>query len=216
MNYVICVLWISSLWLWTHVCLYPTPTPNIEHSELALGRKLGEGGFCSVFEVNKVTLLSEAASAEEQTQSSKKKEFHTRKYMSEVYLRKNAEGTKDARYAIKRLSANSLADTDQFEKGIADLATEAHLLAIVQHPNIIKVRGFALTEFCADGFFIMMDRLYDTLDKAIRNWDATIKKNSTIFKSMRGGKQKIADLFVERIEYAYDLASAMEHLHSMK
>lgn len=188
----------------------------IKSLELNLGKKLGEGGFCSVFEVTELNLSSEPASTAEQNHKSEIKEFHTREYMSTACLRRNSLGKDEARYAVKQLSEKSLADEDLFEKGIADLATEAHFLAVIQHRNIIKVRGYALGDFCTERFFIMMDRLHDTLEGAIRKWKESVRKNSSVLKGMSGGKKKVQDLFSERIEYAWDIANAMEFLHSKK
>jgi serine/threonine protein kinase len=179
-----------------------------------LGKKLGTGGFCSVFEVTGFDLFSELASKSEQAHLSNMKEFHTRDYMSNNHTRRNSFDKDEARYAVKRLSEKTLASEDLFQKGVADLAIEAHFLAVIQHRNIVKVRGYALGDFCNDSFFIMMDRLYDTLDSAIRKWKERSKKNSSIFT--RGGKQKTADLFSERIEYAWEIANAAEFLHFKK
>ncbi len=184
--------------------------------ELALGKKLGQGGFCSVFEVTELNLCSESASAAQQSHLSEIKEFHTREYMSKACLRRNSLGKDEARYAIKRLSDRSLADENLFERGVADLAIEAHFLAVIQHRNIIKIRGYALGEFCTDDFFIMMDRLHGTLESAIQAWKQKVKKSSSVLKSMKGGKQELKDLLAERVEYAWEICNAMEFLHSKK
>jgi serine/threonine protein kinase len=175
------------------------------------GKKLGEGGFCEVFEVTSLDLSSSEADSLEQRHRSEIEEFHTRKYMSMTCIRKD-----EARYAVKRLSARTLADPTLYEKGIADLAFEAHFLSVIHHPNIIKVRGFCIEDFCSDRFFIMMDRLYDTLDTAIVGWREKNKKYSSLMGAMKGGKEKAQELFADRMNFAWDLANAMDHLHKMK
>lgn len=184
---------------------------RFDENEVKKGKKLGEGGFCEVFEVTSLDLSSDEADALEEKHKSEIEEFHTRKYMSMTCIRKD-----EARYAVKRLSARSLADATLFEKGIADLAFEAHFLSVIHHPNIIKVRGFCIEDFCSDRFFIMMDRLYDTLDTAIISWREKNKKFTSLMGAMKGGKEKAQELLADRLNFAWDLANAMEHLHKMK
>mmetsp|Transcript_5653 Transcript_5653/g.10720 ORF Transcript_5653/g.10720 Transcript_5653/m.10720 type:complete len:411 (+) Transcript_5653:159-1391(+) len=184
---------------------------RFDENEVKTGKKLGEGGFCEVFEVTSLVLSSSEADSLEQKHKSEIEEFHTRKYMSMTCIRKN-----EARYAVKRLSARSLADPTLYEKGIADLAFEAHFLSVIHHSNIIKVRGFYIEDFCSDRFFIMMDRLYDTLDKAIVTWKEKNNKYNSLMGVMKGGKEKAQELFADRMNFAWDLANAMDHLHKMK
>jgi serine/threonine protein kinase len=185
--------------------------PRFEEGEVKSGKKLGEGGFCSVFEVTALNLGSEGADAHEEKHKSEIEEFHTRKYMSMTCIRKD-----EARYAVKRLSEKSLGDETLYEKGTADLAFEANFLAVIQHSNIIKVRGFRLGDFCSDGMFIMMDRLYDTLDQAIGKWREQEQKYTSFTGKLKGGKDKSLDLLADRMHFACDLASAFGHLHDMK
>jgi hypothetical protein len=164
-----------------------------------------------VFEVTSLDLDSSEADALEDSHKDEIEEYHTRKYMSATCVRKN-----EPRYAIKRLSERSLGDKILYEKGIADLAMETQFLAVIQHANIIKVRGFALGDFCSDGMFIMMDRLYDTLEQSIGKWREQLKKYTSLTGKMKKGKEKAEDLLADRMHFACDLASAFEHLHSKK
>ncbi len=179
-------------------------------TETKLGKLLGTGSFCSVYEVNKLNLTSEEASLLEERQA-EMENHHRREFMSMACIRNG-----EARYAVKRLSEKSLADEELFQKAVADLATEARFLAVIQHPNIIKVRGFGLGDFCSDKFFIMMDRLYDTLEDAIRKWREENKKYKGFLSAMRGGKQKAEELFIDRMNFSWDLSSAFQHLHENK
>jgi len=183
--------------------------PSFTHLlELKTAKLLGKGGFCNVYEVAELQLSSEDAALAEAQEI---EEFHTRKYMSMTCLRNH-----ESRYAIKRLSEKSLADESLYWKGIADLSTEASFLAVIKHPNIIKARAFALGEFCSDGFFIMMDRLYDTLETTINKWRGEVQKYSSLRGRMQGGKEKTEELFIDRLQFAWDLSNAMAHLHAMK
>lgn len=176
-----------------------------------MGKKLGSGGFCDVFQIDEMKLDSKGSDAHEEKIRDKIEEYHTRGWMSKTCIRNGS-----ARYAVKLLSKKSMADEFLYEQGITDLAMEANFLAVIQHSNIIKVRGFRLGNFCQDGMFIMMDRLYETLDKAIVKWREQNKKYTGLIAGLKGGKEKAQELHTDRLQYGYDLASAFEHLHEKK
>ena len=62
----------------------------------------------------------------------------------------------------------------------SDLALEAELLASLVHPNIIKLRGIShggaeAFENGPKGHFLVIDRLFDTLDSRMKRWRNTSK-----------------------------------------
>ena len=62
----------------------------------------------------------------------------------------------------------------------SDLALEAELLASLVHPNIIKLRGIShggaeAFENGPKGYFLVIDRLFDTLDSRMKRWRNTPK-----------------------------------------
>ena len=182
--------------------------------ELDLGKVLGRGGFCVVNEITQIN-LKEGKQAIEQTSIEDERDIYNivqdRKFMSSHCIRSG----KDYRYAIKILQDSSRKDPDTFVNGVIDLAIEAKFLAVVRHPNIIKMRGMALMEnrFANSRFFVVLDRLYDTLTIRLTKW----KKNkiSGIKKLMdRKGKRKLA-FFVERLTVAYDLGCALKYMHDL-
>ena len=71
----------------------------------------------------------------------------------------------DARYAVKRLSPEIVDDHMRLFQGIADLATETRFLSSLEHPNIMKLRAIAEGPWFHYDYFIVMDRLYDTLQR---------------------------------------------------
>jgi len=87
----------------------------------------------------------------------------------------------------------------------------------VEHPNIIKMRAMATSSpFSSAGdYFIVMDRLYDTLEKRLKKWEAQKNRISGLAGRLtdRKGDKKTA-LLEERIVAAFDLAAAVEHLHA--
>lgn len=183
---------------------------RFESSELTFGRKLGQGGYCVVNEVSGISLSSVEADAAEESVKEEKKVYHTRKFMSQNCIRNG-----DARYAVKLLSPKSLSDKDLFEHGVKDLAMEVKFLAVVQHPNIIRMRGVRLGDSCDPKFFLMLDRLYDTLEVKLMKWKEEDRKYTSVVGKMKGGKEKSLNLLSDRVQFAWDIANAMEYIHSL-
>jgi len=89
----------------------------------------------------------------------------------------NYHNTGKARYALKHIKQTYLQDhgTDDYVQTAGDLALEAEFLAHLNHPNVIKLRG--ITDSGAAGFangpcgyFLVIDRLFETLDQRIKYW----------------------------------------------
>ena len=80
------------------------------------------------------------------------------------------------RYAMKHLKAKLLSQADNFRLAAVELAVEAHMLASFNHPNIIKIRGWAANGVASfttgrhDSFFLLLDCLDETLDQRISTW----------------------------------------------
>lgn len=133
------------------------------------------------------------------------------------------EKTGDARYAVKFLRTDVMSDAKRFRTGAADLAIEAKFLSSLEHPNIIKIRGvtdggvagFSTGMEC--GYFLLLDRLYDTLEFRISQWKEqkkTIKK-SLLGKIVPRRTSPKAEFLAERLKIAFDIAGALKYLHSL-
>jgi len=171
--------------------------------ELLPGRILGRGGFCKVSEITRIAISGESTNSDEKEENSNASRTH----MASNYIR---EG--DARYAIKILRKDL--DRQDTLKGIFDLALEAKFLAVIDHPHIIKIRAVALSEYLSKDFFVILDRLYNTLEKQIEIWSERKKKmngNVSRLLDFKGKKKKT--LLVEKLNVAYDIVSAVSHLH---
>jgi len=195
--------------------------------ELQLGRVLGRGGFCTVSEITAFNLEPNSpldlatenmqeADEEEDEFGELKYDSHgliqDRKFLARRFLRKG----KHARYAIKKLSDECLNDPERFVGGIIDLATECRFLSVVRHTNIIKMRAFADGNSFDSGFFVVLDRLYDTLTLKITKWRKATDKFSGPGKLLdMKGKQK-KKVWIDRLICVYDLSTALEYLHSHK
>jgi len=125
-------------------------------------------------------------------------------------MAKNFKRNGDARYAVKYLHE----DLDKLEdaRGKIDLAIEAKYLSVVSHPNIIKMRGWAACDPLDDNFFLILDRLYDTLEVRMEKWQVIKKKAKGLF-GLGSNKEALNDLMMDRLLVAYDLSAAFRYLH---
>eukprot|EP00984_Skeletonema_dohrnii_P036869 scaffold38314_cov139-Skeletonema_dohrnii-CCMP3373.AAC.1 len=102
-------------------------------------------------------------------------------------------------------------------------------LASLTHPNIIKVRGLpeggvnSLLQPNAKGYFLVLDRLFDTLDKRIyESWQEEHRVEDTgggggCFCFGNKNKQAIEDekkYLGERLKVAFDISAALKFLHN--
>jgi len=130
-----------------------------------------------------------------------------RAFMAEHTLRDG-----DARYAIKKIKPD-LSDEDKVY-AVKDLAIEAKFLAVVSHPNIIKMRGMAATDSLRYDFFILLDRLYETLDQKIGDWAEQEKQFAGFCGGICGAnRDELKILQLERITALYDVSKALAYLH---
>ena len=79
-------------------------------------------------------------------------------------------------YALKHLHPQVTKKQKNFTASAIDLVLEAKLLSCLEHPNIVKL--FGVTEgsinkvFSDNGYFLLLDRLHQTLEDKIREWTA--------------------------------------------
>ena len=77
----------------------------------------------------------------------------------------------------------------------SDIALEAEFLASLNHPHIIKLRGMTHSKAAgfangAQGFFLIIDRLEETLDHCIQTW----KRKSRPRRASTGvGRDELTD-----------------------
>lgn len=187
---------------------------QFEIDELEKGKWLGSGGFSDVYEIN-------AFDQHIRTQrclrdcSKPARDFMTR------HATREASG--ESRYAVKFLKPELVDDSYMFRVAATDLATERQILSQIEHPHIIKLRGGSIGGLDAygrtqrnDGYFLVLDKLNDTLDQRIMAWKKQAKRlNKPILRKVvdkHGLKSK--QLFTDRLHVMYDLATALDYLHS--
>ena len=80
-------------------------------------------------------------------------------------------------YALKHLHPQVTKRQKKFTASAIDLVLEAKLLSCLDHPNIVRL--FGVTEgsinklFSEHGYFLLLDRLHETLEDKIEEWAAT-------------------------------------------
>lgn len=183
---------------------YPSP-PFIE---LVLGRVLGRGGFCVVHEVKTVKLNLSGAGATHESNSGEKEPAYTRAFIQARCIRDGVP-----RYALKQLSEESRSDKTKLLKGTIDLAVEAKFLAVLDHPHIIKMRGASSSGPFEPNYYLVLDKLYDTLEERLRKWGKTEGKTKGVLGKMTGGKKRKDKLVLEKTHVAYDLSTAFKFMH---
>ena len=195
--------------------------------ELLIGKLLGRGGFCDVSELVDITLkregdVNDGDGHHHSYSNGHHNEFtdrHTREFIANHVIRQNEDtGKEDARYAVKQLSARTRLDQKKCVQGTVDIALEARFLSVLEHPNIIKMRGMVGGDiFHADRCFLVLDRLYDTLTERLLKWAKRSKAVQKTFGFLNGAKkkEKAKELLLERVTVAYDLAFAMTYMHSL-
>jgi hypothetical protein len=77
----------------------------------------------------------------------------------------------------------------------------------------VKLRGFAKGPLIDSYFFIILDRLYETLDQRMNSWYRQNRKNKGIGLGLFRKKRALHETLVERMTVAYDLAAAFFYLH---
>mmetsp|Transcript_1989 Transcript_1989/g.5517 ORF Transcript_1989/g.5517 Transcript_1989/m.5517 type:complete len:557 (+) Transcript_1989:162-1832(+) len=136
-------------------------------SEIVTGQRLGKGGFSYVLEIVDFCLKDEYSALLQPAQ----------RELRELYREQTRRSP--GRFAVKHLQERLLQDARSFQCAASDLAVEAAYMSALDHPNILSVRGLpihgldSLQEGRHDSYFIVLDRLQDTLDKRISTWRRT-------------------------------------------
>jgi serine/threonine protein kinase len=162
--------------------------PQLRHSEVELGRLLGRGGFSDVFEVKQFVPTA------------------------------NSTSSVDAdRVAVKMLRRSVGDDVPMFATAAAGLAKEGAILASLSHKNIIQMKAFSqggLSAYASgrcDAFFIVLDKLHETLKDRISHW-SSVENGLTFSIWHRRGKNR--SFLRERLLVAAELADALSYLHN--
>jgi len=143
-------------------CAFPVFT----ESEIRIGNFLGRGSTGQVNQVCGFRIEKEAIGDRIDTSSGK--ELRREFIVNHCY-----RDSGDARYAIKSIRKESIRDPKVLMQGMADLNLETRFLSHFTanpHPNLIKLRAIASGDRFSPNFFIILDRLYDTLEVRLDKW----------------------------------------------
>jgi hypothetical protein len=193
----------------------------LDRSEVQVGKLLGQGQFSKVFSVTSIELISDAddtlhvatsTAAESPLSESmaKQEEQNKRQGFLEDFCQH--------RYAVKHLKKDLLKRKgkqtktemeQQFQLAAADLVVEALYLSRLSHPHILKVKAMANNGTQAfsngrfDSYFLILDKLSETLDERIRTWRHLYRQPQE------------AHLCVKTY-YALQMAQALAYLHERR
>jgi serine/threonine protein kinase len=135
-----------------------------------------------------------------------------RKYSRDYVASRSKKTRKGGRYVLKSVSTDL--DKVTYMKGNVDIALEAKFLAALCHPNIIELVAVSDAEPCHSGYFLILEKMKETLTKRIKAWMDKDRLSKGLFSCLPGAQKKVLELYRERIEASYDIASALHYLHT--
>ena len=128
--------------------------------------------------------------------------------------RRMSASSNRTRYVVKQLSPElKRSDKINFLKGTVDLAMETRFLTLLDHENIVCIKGVSSTGAFSDGFFILLEKLNETLGKRVKVWMDMDRQCKGITGVFTGSKNKARRLQSERISAARSLVAGMDFLH---
>ncbi|KAL3912663.1 MAG: hypothetical protein SGILL_006794 [Bacillariaceae sp.] len=212
--------------------------PKFDPTEITLGHVLGRGGFAKVQEIEKIkpftptrslsrsmtqktfgektffgfrTIKRGSTVKESDSMSFGEDEKMTRDYV--VQRAKHTQTRKNCCYVVKTVSKESSKLT--FMKANVDIALEGKFLSALSHRNIIDLVAVSSSGPCTKNYFLVLERMEETLAGRLKIWMDRDRMTQGVFGCV-GGPMRAEQLYIERIETSYDIASAMQYLHSHK
>lgn len=184
--------------------------PQLERSELQLGKLLGEGSFSRAYELESIV-------SPPQRDLIEGNDLGRTLLVSKLRQRRHGKSP----LVVKLLRPKFSKSPDKFRAAARDLVKEAAFLACLQHPNIISIRGvaahgaLAYSDGSTDGFFIVMDRIECTLFERMHVWKTQLDQYSRSMLEKIGQNYNNV-LFAGRLEVIRDIASALVFLHERR
>ena len=155
---------------------------GLRWSDLDVGEFLGKGASCRVHKVrlkNKRNRPLTQMAGQEDSEAS----LDTAGVFIESSICHDSEITDSApsevdtstTFALKCLDPQHFEGERNFSDSAIDLVMEAKVLACLSHPNIIKLHGITAGSVSRAftrrrGYFLILDRLYGSLEDKIRTW----------------------------------------------
>jgi serine/threonine protein kinase len=176
------------------------------YTEIFEDTVIGKGAFCVVTEVQFMKLKGEHVHSSHSLQGADN--LQIRSLVPDSY--KTDENPK---YALKRVKNKLIKEKDgTFVAGVVDLVMEARLLSCLQHKNIVKIHGTSSSHPCSDSYYIILEKLYDTLTDRMKEWKRNRRLGS--FINLESTTVKGEDFLAKRLMVARDISNAISYLHS--
>lgn len=193
---------------------------TFRRDEIQVGKLLGEGTFSCVYEVTGFVLDDDDDNNNENEDADETDVVKARRR----HLRQDLASAEPGTFALKHLKAALLTNgTKDFGDAAIDLAMEAQFLAALDHPGILKCRGlplhgvaaFAHSSSChsdgvrhyGDGYFLVTDRLQETLAQRIERWQQQQDHNNS---------NDPTNCVLTKTRYAFQIADALRYLHEQR
>lgn len=132
----------------------------------------------------------------------------------------DTDGT--ARYAVKFVKKELTKNAHAFRNAAADLVVEAKYLEALDHRNIIKLRGVGQEGSAGfldghDGFFLIVDRLQETLQERTESWkQLPFAATAASTEGELQVQQQRFDLLTLQTDYALQIGEALSYLHDRR
>lgn len=168
--------------------------PVFHRKEIVIGELLGTGGSAVVYEIKNI-ILNEDISCQ-----LTKKQQDARQNMAESATYKG-----ESQYAIKLLQADLASKQRSFYEAARNLVIEANFCSSLDHPGVQQLKGISFAGIKAfdngehDSFFIITERLTETLDDRIKRWGSQPNSNVSLKT-----KVKVAEQLAEVLQYLHD------------
>ena len=186
------------------VCRFEASIARFSNSEIELGRRLAYGNFADIYSIqsfrpfksNKNCTDEQLAAAEE---------------VKQLYNPKSL--------VVKLLRAQLLGNPGLYATGASDILTEGTLLATLEHPNIMRLRGRSLSSvegFASgkrDAFFLIFERVDCNLSDKLREWQQRSLKTRPL---IIGRREEKSALLLERLGVLVQIADALAYLHDKR
>lgn len=192
---------------------YRTILPKFFPSEIKIGTLLGAGTFSTVYGITSICLIENNQNTEQQ--------LRCRDFLSKHV---HQETTEYCRYVMKCLRKDVINNKELYKNASVELSAEAKILSSISHANVITIRGHGSsceTESetgLPEGYFLILDRLYETLDQRIQKWrlqekGRTFRRLSLQKKLFTMEKRSNSSIPRDRIKISVGISAALKYLH---
>jgi Protein kinase domain len=135
----------------------------------------------------------------------------SRNYIMSKQRKAARSNLKHGCYVVK--SVSDRLERMNLMKAHTDLAVEAKFLSSLNHDNIINIVGVSSSGPCTNDYFLIIDRMDNTLAGKIKEWEDRQRLSNSLPAFMVSASRQ-ENLYRERLEASYDIASALHFLHS--